>query len=259
MHTTYTTITPQFLKKQKKEFIRNIVQFKDEETMLNHINEYLEFLKRYGIHFNHDIYQELKTYSTNDLYKKMLRHRVMDRDTFIMDINSLSDDDGIIDRIRTYLKEKYKFPSQSIQTNKKLIPSIYADLKKYIDDGSIINHEYKTAVKNFRKAHKIQQKIIEPVTPTTPRTTTKPQTTPLHHHDIQRKDKPMIPIPTTKTGLNLNRRKGRVIRIPTTPLHHHSPHHTKTETKNDGGLLVVMFVSGLVVALVATGISMINV
>jgi hypothetical protein len=238
----HTIITPQFLQQQEKKFKQNIDQIKRAEIMLNHINEYLEFLKHYGIHFNHDIYEELKTYSTNDLYKKMLRHRVMDRDTFIMDINSLSDDDGIIDRIGTYLKEKYKFPSRSIQTNKKLIPSIYADLKKYIDDGSITIHKYKTAVQNFRKAHKIQQKIIEPVTPTTPRTTTNPPTTPL---------------PTTK-GFKLKNRRKKGPLIPTTHLHH-SPHHTKTETKNDGGLLVVMFVSGLVVALVATGISMINV
>jgi len=74
MHTTYTDITRRLLNSQEKEFKRNIDQFKEEETMLNHINQYLEFLKQYDIHFNHDIYEELKTYSTNDLYERMLRH-----------------------------------------------------------------------------------------------------------------------------------------------------------------------------------------
>ena len=234
----HTTITPELLEVRKKEFIRKIVQFKDEETMLNHINQYLEFLKSYGIHFNHDIYEELKTYSTtNDLYERMLRQRVMDRDTFIMDINSLSDDDGIIDRIGTYLKEKYNFPSRSIQTNKKLIPSIYADLKKYIDDSLITNQKYKTAVQKFRKTYKIQQKVIEPV-----------------EEDEIIVEQPSTSTKRTTSGITLRKSKTK-IKTRKSKTTTNSQHRTKTESKKDGGLLVVMFVSGLVIALVAAGIS----
>ena len=211
--------------------------------MLNHINEYLEFLKQYDIHFNHDLYEELKTYSTNEIYKNTLGRKLRllaNSDSFIDDMNRLSDDQQIIARIETYLKEKYKFPSRSIQTNKKLIPSIYADLKKYIDDSLITNQKYKTAVQKFRKTYKIQQKVIEPV----------------------EEDEIIVKQPSTSTtrgrGITLRTRKPNRKTSHTTQTKKPQTttnSHTKTESKKDGGLLVVMFVSGLVIALVAAGIS----